>query len=388
MTSKEKQKLIEEIDNLSEKLLEIADYIYNNPEQGHEEHKAAAKLTEELENQGFNIERGIAGLETSFKATYGDRKPVVAILAEYDALPEGHACGHNLIAAMAVGAAIALKNHQKELQGRVDVFGTPAEETDGAKVTMVEQGVFDDIDAAMMIHPSDKNMILDTSLAMDAIEFTYHGRSAHASAAPHDGINALDAVIQLFNSINALRQQLKEDVRIHGIITEGGSAPNIIPKKAVARFYVRAKDRNYLDEVVEKVLNCANGAASATGCKLEHRNFELSFDNMITNKVMSNLFKENLEALGEHLDPPSKTYGSTDMGNVSHVAPAVHPYISISDQEIAAHTQEFLEAAGSDRGKQGMITGTKVMALTIYDLLTQPELLERAKKEFEKTKSD
>ncbi len=379
-----KKKVLEEIENIKDRLIQISDYIYNNPEMGHKEFKAVKVLTEELSKHGFAVEKGIADLKTAFKAEYKgiEEGPIVGILAEYDALPMGHACGHNIIGAAAIGAGIALSRVMNQLPGKLIIYGTPAEETDGAKVTMCEKGVFDEIDMAMMIHPGDRNVVKNKSLAMDAIEFVYHGRAAHAAAAPHEGINALDGVIMLFNSINALRQQLKDDVRIHGIITEGGVAPNIIPEKAVARFYIRAAERSYLDEVVQKVNKCAEGAAISTGCRLEHSNFELSFDNLVTNTVLAEVFENNLRELGEPLDEAREMMGSTDMGNVSHVVPAIHPYIAIGDKGLPGHTKEFLEAAGSSRGHKGLIIGAKVLAMTAVDLLAGPEIIKKAKEEF------
>ncbi|OWZ83943.1 M20 family metallopeptidase [Natranaerobius trueperi] len=379
-----KQQIISDIDKRREQLENISDYIYNNPEMGHKEEKAVSLLTNKLEQESFKVEKELAGLKTAFRASYGSNKddmPVIGILAEYDALPEGHACGHNLIAGMSFGAAVAISKFKDKIPGRIEIYGAPAEETDGAKVTLVESGVFDHLDTAIMAHPGPKNVTEVSSLAIDAIEFTFYGRSAHASSAPQQGINALDAVIGLFNNINALRQQVTDDVRIHGIITEGGTAPNIIPKKTVARFYVRARKRDHLNKVVKQVLNCAKGAATATGCTLEHNNFEFSFDNLKPNNVLSSTFKSNLELLGEKVYQPPSSSGSTDMGNVSHVTPAIHPNISIGSN-IAPHTEEFLQASGSEKGKDCMILGAKAIALTAYDLLTDTGMIEKVKSEF------
>ncbi|HHU69227.1 MAG TPA: M20 family metallopeptidase, partial [Thermoanaerobacterales bacterium] len=338
-------------------------------------------------------ERGICGLPTAFKAVYRGKGegPTVAFLAEYDALVGmGHACGHNLIGPISIGAAIALREVMDDIAGSIVVFGTPAEETDGAKVMMSEKGVFDSVDAAMMVHPSDKNSVLSSSLAMDAIEFVYTGKAAHAAAVPHEGINALDAVIILFNSINALRQQLKDDVRIHGIISEGGVAPNIIPERAVARFYIRAAERLYVDEVVEKVLSCAKGAALATGAKLSTRNFEVSFDNLITNETLAKAFEKNMKFVGvKDILSTGEGPGSTDMGNVSHRAPAIHPYIAIAPEGTPGHSKLFLEAAASPTAHDALILAAKSLALTGYDVLTDSKLLEQIKQEFrEKVKNE
>lgn len=381
-----KNSIIKEVTALKKDLVGLADEIHRNPETGHKEFKAVELLTGELAKHGFELEKGICGLPTAFKAVYRGKGegPSVAFLAEYDALPGiGHACGHNLIGTMSIGAAIALSKVMDEIPGRIVVFGTPAEETDGAKVTMAAKGVFDEVDVAMMVHPADRNYVKSSSLAMDAIEFTYTGKAAHAAASPHEGINALDAVILLFNGINALRQQLKDDVRIHGIITEGGVAPNIIPERAAARFYVRAAERNYLDRVVEKVMACAQGAALATGAKLSTRNFELSFDNMITNVKLADTFEKNLRELGvDDIKSSKEGMGSTDMGNVSHRVPAIHPYIAIAPEGTAGHSQLFLEAAASPTAHDALELGAKALALTGYDILTDTELLKEIKREF------
>lgn len=381
-----KNSIIKEVTALKKDLVGLADEIHRNPETGHKEFKAVELLTGELAKHGFELEKGICGLPTAFKAVYRGKGegPSVAFLAEYDALPGmGHACGHNLIGTMSIGAAIALSKVMDEIPGRIVVFGTPAEETDGGKVTMAAKGVFDEVDVAMMVHPGDRNYIKSSSLAMDAIEFTYTGKAAHAASSPHEGINALDAVILLFNGINALRQQLKDDVRIHGIITEGGVAPNIIPERAVARFYVRAAERNYLDRVVEKVMACAQGAALATGAKLSTRNFELSFDNLITNEKLADTFEKNLRELGvDDIKPSKEGMGSTDMGNVSHRVPAIHPHIAIAPEGTASHSQLFLEAAVSPAAHDALELGAKALALTGYDILTDTELLKEIKREF------
>ncbi|KXG76622.1 p-aminobenzoyl-glutamate hydrolase subunit B [Fervidicola ferrireducens] len=383
-----KDRIVKFLDDIKSEIFEVSDEIYNNPELGNQEFKASRLLKEKISKYGFSVEE-IEGLPTAFVARKKGRKPGcrVAFLAEYDALPEiGHACGHNLIAAASFGAAAALGAMSEELSGEVLLIGCPAEETNGAKVILVEKGVFDEVDAAMMVHPGNKTTVYSTSLAMEALEFEYEGKAAHAAAAPHLGINALDAVILLFNGINALRQQLRPDARIHGIITEGGKAPNIIPDRAVARFYVRAKDKKYMLEVKEKVIACARGAELATGAKLSYRNFELGFDNLVTNRTMADAFKVNLQKLGcEDISEEEEGIGSTDMGNVSQVVPAIHPHIAITEGNVSAHSVEFLKAAGSERGKQAALVSAKALALTGLDLMTDEELMRKVKEEFEKT---
>ncbi len=381
------QTISDTIQQYAPQFKEISLFIGENPELGHEEFQAAARLTKELETHGFQVERGILNIPTAFLATYDSGKPgpVVAFLAEYDALPElGHACGHHLICMMSIGAAVGLKSVLSETGGVIRVYGTPAEETRGAKVPMAAAGLFDDVDIALMAHPYYTYEKSGKSLAMDAIQFEYRGRAAHAAASPYEGINALDAVLQLFNSINALRQQLRSDARIHGIITEGGKAANIIPDYAVAQFYVRSESRKYTDEVVQKVLKCAEGAAVQTGCSLTTSNYEYSYDELRTNEALSEVYMRNLQEMG--VQPSEievgKDHGSLDLGNVSTHCPTIHPYIKVVDEKHLLHTREFRDLAMLDRALEGMIFAAKVLASTAYDVLKDPELLTRIKAEF------
>jgi amidohydrolase len=379
------------IDQHAEQFKEISRYIGEHPELGHEEVLASRRLAEELEAHGFRVERGTLGIPTAFVAEYDSGKPgpTIAYLAEYDALPEvGHACGHHLICMMSIGAAIGLKTVLGQTGGKLRVYGTPAEETKGAKVPMAAAGLFDDVDAAMMAHPFYTYERSGTSLAMDALQFEYTGKAAHAAANPHEGVNALDAVLQLFNSINALRQQLESHVRIHGIITEGGKAANIIPDYAVAQFYVRSASRKQTDEVVKKVLRCAEGAALQTGCTLKTSNYEYSYDELNTNETLSAAFQRNLAALGirpEEVED-GKDHGSLDLGNVSLRCPAIHPYIKVVDRKLLLHTKEFRDAAMLDRALDGMILAAKTLAATGYDVLTDPVLLQAIRAEFEQSR--
>lgn len=383
-----KSNIIEEIDRFREKFYNISIYIGENPELGHEEFKACKILTDTLENHNFNVEIGTCNLPTAFTATFdsGKEGSTIGFMAEYDALPDvGHACGHNLISTMAIAAGIGLSRVLPETGGKVIVFGTPAEETKGGKVTMAEAGLFDIVDVALMVHPFSRYVKSGPSLAMDAIQFEFFGKSAHAAASPHMGINALDAVIQTFNSINALRQHITPDARIHGIISEGGKAANVIPDYAVGQFYVRAAKRKYVNELVEKVIRCAEGAALQTGATMKWSNYEFSYDDMITNSHLSDAFTKELIGLGvdekEIIELQDGT-GSMDMGNVSYVAPAIHPYIKICNGDFALHTHEFREAAMSEQGRESMIIGAKALALTGYEVLTNPELLQQIKEEF------
>ena len=387
-----KQLINEAINNLQDTFYDISKYIGQNPELGHEEFKACKALTDVLKEQGFTVEIGTCDLPTAFTAVYDSQKPgpSIGFMAEYDALPDlGHACGHNLIGTMSIAAGIGLSKAVAETGGKVYVYGTPAEETRGGKVTMAEQGIFNHLDVAMMVHPYYCHQKSGRSLAMDAIQFEFFGKSAHAAAAPHEGINALDGVLQTFNSINALRQHVKPDVRIHGVITEGGNAANVVPDYAVAQFYVRASTRAYVDEVTEKVKACANGAALATGTKLKISNYEFSYDDMQTNQTLSDVYTNNLISLGvseQSITEDQGDHGSLDMGNVSQVVPAIHPYIQICDDYFVCHTHEFREAALSEQGREAMILGAQTMALTGYDVLTNQTLLQKIKEEFNATK--
>lgn len=385
-----KSKLFETIDHYAEEIAETSRFIGEHPEPGHREFLAYQRLTEQLERYGFTVERAVLDIPTAFIARYKSAKPgpVIGFLAEYDALPDiGHACGHHLICTMSMAAAVGLKSVMEETGGEIRVYGTPAEETMGAKVPMSAAGLFDDVDAAMMAHPYHTYEHSGKSLAMDAIQFEYFGKPAHAAANPYEGINALDAVLQLFNSINALRQQLESHVRIHGIIKEGGKAANIIPDYAVAQFYVRSATRPHTDLTVRKVLDCAQGAALQTGCRLQVSNYEYSYDELVTNESLSDAYTANLTSLGiksEDIET-GQDHGSLDLGNVSRRCPAIHPYVKVVDAKHLLHTIEFRDLALTERAYRGMLFGAKVLAATAYDVLTVPGLKERIREEFNRT---
>jgi len=379
-----KSKSKDAVESQRRQLIQLSLNIHDNPELGFEEKKAMAWLTGYLEDNEFHVERGIAGVATAFRATYGQGSPRIALLAEYDALPKiGHGCGHNIIAASAVGAAVGSKPIIDRLGGKIAVLGTPGEEDFGGKIDMVQAGVFDEIDVAMIVHPAVKNVITMPALACTGVEVEFFGKPAHASAEPHKGINALEATILAFNSINSLRQHIKEEARIHGIITDGGEAPNIVPAHSAAEFYIRAPDNEYLDELKDKVSNCFMGASTATGARLEYRWDDRVFDSMKSNEILAELFKQNLETLGRHVEDfdPEFGLGSTDMGNVSQVVPSIHPLIAIASSEVLGHTPEFAAAAASEAGHEGLMDAAKAMAMTVVDIL-QPGMLDKIKREF------
>ncbi len=377
---------MKEIEKLKPLLYSVSKEIFENPETAYKEYRSSKILTEILKKEGFNVEKNICGYETAFIAKYGEGDVKIAFLAEYDALPGiGHGCGHNIIASASLGAGIALKRliEKENLNATVYVIGCPGEEAEGAKVKFAEEGIFKGIDVAMMIHPSDKTLIKEKFLAIKEVRFKFYGRASHAAASPEKGINALDGVILTYNNINALRQHLREDVRIHGIITEGGSAPNIVPEYAEAYFFVRATDNEYLEETLKKVKKCAEGAALATGAKLE---IELGkgYKAFYPNNTLAEVFEKNLKSLGIKIDEPKEFggLGSSDIGDVSCVVPTIHPFISISDKELRLHSKEFAEASISERGNNAIIIGAEAMLLTSLDIIKNPDLLKRIKEEF------
>lgn len=372
------------IDQKAAAIRKLARDIGTHPELGHSEHKACRWLTDALRSAGYAVTTGTAGMPTAFEARRGEGKPVIALLCEYDALPDiGHGCGHNLIGAASVGAALGLAAVLPPMAGEIRVIGAPAEETGGGKVRLTDAGGFSDVDAAMMFHPANACFLMSTSNAMDALEFAYRGRTAHAASGPERGINALDSVIHLFNGINALRQHVPADVRMHGIITEGGVAANIVPDRAAARFYFRAPTRTLLNDVVGKAKKIAEGAALMTGASLSVENYEDSNDNMVPNRVLALQFGENLRALGFTDIQESRTgTGSSDMGNVSQVVPAIHPYLPIG--QFTGHSKEFAEGAVSDQAMETLLLAAKALAWTALDVLAQPNLAQAAKDEHQK----
>lgn len=385
-----KEKLSQLFENYKNEFVELNEYLYNNPELGLQEFKACAAHTAILEKYGFNVTKNFAGLETAFQASFKNSSegPRIAILAEYDALPGiGHGCGHDIFGVTSVATGILIKELMKDIPGEILVIGTPAEETNGAKVDMAQKGVFNNIDIAMAVHPSgEAHYRSGVSQAMEALQFTFKGKTAHASGAPHEGINALDGVLMLFNSVNALRQQTLETARVHGIITKGGEAANIIPDLAVANFYVRAKSLEYLKGFVERVKNCAKGAALATGTTLEITNYETSFANLVTNNKLSETYEKNLKSLGVTDIRDKESHGSTDMGDVSHCCPTIHPYFPLTTSHLTGHSVEFASASIAPDAYKGMKESTLAMALTALELFENKELLNEIKEEFKNTK--
>ena len=388
-TERLKASVIEEIDARCHQLSELSLKIHSNPEPGFQEVKAAGWLTRYLKENGFSIEQGICELPTAFRGSYGQGKPAIAVLAEYDALPNlGHACGHNLIAACAVGAGIASKPAIDQFGGSILVIGTPAEELYGGKAIMADRGAFNNLDIAMMVHPGVHDTATTQSLACLALQVEFWGKAAHAAARPEAGINALEAMLQSFTAINSLRQHIKDKARIHGIITDGGEAANIVPAHSAGTFLVRAEDDTYLDELKQRVINCFIGAATASGARLEYKWGDIHYAPLRNNLSLAQLFSQNMQSLGRKvkLSDPGKAFGSTDMGNVSQLVPSIHPSVAIAPMEVVTHSPEFASAAASEAGIHGLLDAAKALSMTVVDLVANPELVAKVKEEFGQNK--
>ncbi|MFO8148744.1 MAG: M20 family metallopeptidase [Trueperaceae bacterium] len=360
--------------------------LHAHPELMFEEHRSAGKLVGSLREAGFEVEAPAGGLDTAFIARhgFGPGGPRIALMAEYDALPEiGHACGHNLIATAALGAARALRSALEASGGELLVIGCPAEEGGGGKILLLRAGVFEGVDAALMFHPGSRTMTIRGALAAARVTMRFYGKAAHAASTPELGINALDACLLTFHAINALRQHVKDETRIHGIITHGGSAPNIVPDYAEAKFLIRHRRHEEVDALKERVLAAARGAAAAVGARVEFDE-GLAYAERRVNVPMAARFAAHLEAQGEAVKPAPAIggVGSSDFGNVSQVVPAIHPYVAIVPEGVSAHTPEFAAAAASPAGMRGLRLAATALAATAADLITDPELLAAARADF------
>lgn len=385
------------IDAAADDLVALSRFVHGHPEVAMEEHRSSAAAADFLAGRGFAVERGVADLPTAFVAEQGSGSPRVAFLAEYDALPGlGHGCGHNLICLAGVGAGLGLAAALPHLAGgSVAVFGTPAEEAIGGKVLMVEAGLFAGVDAALGAHPGTIEAVCPTvegsgqALACQAVRITFHGAAAHAAADPYNGVNALNALIETFNGINALRQHVRSDARLHGIVTDGGEAPNVVPAFAAGDFLVRASTRAHMEELVEKVRRIAEGAALMTGARLDFSLPEPASADMITNHTLAGRVKRHLDRVGLRLpeakpEPPS---GSTDWGNVSYVVPSVETGFPILDRVCTWHSPEVVAAADSPLGYANTLAVAKALALVGVDLLAEPALVGTVRAEFSRQRA-
>ncbi|SHK01286.1 amidohydrolase [Paramaledivibacter caminithermalis] len=383
-----KQQICDEIENIEKELVDLSKKIHEKPELAFHEYSAAKNILLLLEKHGFNIKKGIANLETAFRAEYNGKGkgPTIAFLAEYDALPEiGHGCGHNLIGTMSVGAAIGLSKIADKIDGKIVVLGTPGEEGGGGKVIMVNEGVFDDIDYAMMIHPSTSNIICRGGLATRKLTIEYHGKSAHSSS-PEDGINALQAVINTFNFIDHIRAILPLKSNINGIITNGGNAPNVIPDYASCSFSVRADTVSDLKIVVEHIEHIVKTIEKLMGVKADISK-TLIYTERYPNKIIAEKLKENIAQFGEVMNypKPNMKYGSSDIGNVSLIVPSIHSYLKIAEPGTISHSIDFTKAAITDDAHIQMIKGAKALALTGFDIFSDEKLRQDIYEEFHRT---
>jgi amidohydrolase len=374
-------------------MLEVSETIHANPELGLKEFKASELLSSILEENGFAVERGIAGMPTAFKATFPARHagPHLAYLAEYDALPEiGHGCGHNIIGTSAVFSAISLSKLPEKLSGQITVLGTPDEEGTGGKIPIVKAGFFGNVDAAIMTHPWNFTSPWMPSVGVASLTIEFTGKSAHYST-PHRGSNALDGVVLTLATLNGIRHNFRNDVVYGYTIDQGGVSPSIIPEKASARLWIKSTDLRNLTEVVDRVKACAEGIAKSIGARVTVEHHYPLFEESVPNLTLMHELSKNFTRLGIPFKVPEETsrslvYVSTDYGNVSHVVPGISPAISIGPENLSAHTPEFAEAAISKRGSDALVEITKAMAMTGADILSRPEVAESAKAEFLKYK--
>ncbi len=385
----ELRKMIAELDKNIERyapaMAAMSDGFAARPEISGQEFLTSKEIVRVLKDAGFEVEYPALDIPTAFVARCGKGgNPQVAILTEYDALPEiGHACGHNLHGSMSVLTALSLFPILKEMECELLVAGTPAEETDGAKVEMSAKGLFDGCDFAMMIHScGGKSMVEYRSLAMDAVEFTFTGKTSHAASAPWEGRNALNGLQLFFHAVDMLRQHVRPEVRMHGIVHDGGAAPNIVPERAVGRFYFRAPKRAYLDEVITRIYNCARGAALATETEVAWRNFEASFMDMLPNGPAEEMAKRHFAEIGVEVVPCEGFMGSSDMGDVSYRCPALQPELDISGEKIEAHTRAFAGATQKPFAHEAMKKGAKIIGRCLLEVITDEKLRGRMWKSY------
>ena len=381
------------VENVAETLLQVSHAIHGEPELAFEEYFACELLSSTLRDSDLDVETGVYSLETAFETTINSEQdgPTVAVLAEYDALPQiGHACGHNIIATTALGATLALNAVAQSLPGRVKLLGTPAEERGGGKELMARAGAFQGIDAALMIHPAGVNLATMPSICVAEVEVVYHGKSSHASAMPHKGINALDGLLLAYQAISNLRQHIRSTERIHGIVQEGGAAPNIVPDRTVGQFYVRAANEIELAALKPRVQACFEAGATGSGCTVEVNWAGVDYLDINTNWPLAKRFRHHAEQLGrEFIDDDQALKfgaGSTDMGNVSYRLPSIHPMLAVAPPDVVIHHPDFAGWARSEKGDSAVIDGAKALARTAAEYLLSPELQRRSRDAFELSK--
>ncbi|MGL5543677.1 MAG: M20 family metallopeptidase [Cetobacterium sp.] len=384
-----KQKILDRVEKLKDELINLGDFIFDNPELGLEEFKSSKKIVDILSSNGFEVEMGIGGFETAFKATYevGNFGPSIGLLCEYDALEGmGHGCAHHLQAPSIIGAALSLKEILKEKNYKIVVYGTPAEETVGAKVKMLQEGCFQDIDVALMMHGAPDTTTDVKSLALSNFTIKFHGVSSHAALAPEKGRSALDGLILLFQGIEFLREHMREDVKIHYTITNAGGPANVVPKYAEAKVSIRSYDRFYLDHIIERFSKVVQGASLMTETE-----YEIIETKRLNNKIpvlkLNQILMDNAELVdAPRLSPPREKTGSTDFGNVMYQVPGSCIRVAFVPKGTSSHSDEFLCAGKSKEAHDAIIFGAKILAGTAYDLIQNEELFRKMKEEFKANK--
>ncbi len=388
-----KQAVCDRVDALAPRLVHASRAIHAHPELNYEEHYAHQLLTDLLEEQGVAPVRSAYGIGTAFDAAAGSSGATIAVLCEYDALPGvGHACGHNVIATAGLGAGLAAAAIAEQAGGRIRIMGTPAEEGGGGKVKMARAGAFEGIDAAMMVHPADADLIQMDCIAIQELEVEYHGKAAHAAAAPWEGRNALDAAVLGYMNVAAMRQHIRPNERIHGIFTKAGDKPNIVPADAAMDWYIRSGTIASLQPLKERVFTSLQAAATACGCTMDHAWVGECYAEMINNQAMVQSYVRNATRVGRTVVDPATTgrrvVGSTDMGNISYLVPSIHPMIKVAPDGVPIHSVDFASYAGSPAGDQAVIDGAKVMAMTVVDLWTSEALRQQMREEFDQRPRD
>ena len=361
------------LDEIYNELCDVSAWMYENPELGFEEFKTSKYLVEYINKYASNTIFPTHNLETAFEVTFGDKGPLTVICVEYDALPEiGHACGHNIIATAAIGAGLALRNYVNELGIRVKLLGTPAEEGGGGKIVLLDSGAFEDAACSMMIHPGIENVVNPTFTTIQQYTVEYFGKDAHAAGAPEEGINALDAQIQLFVNASTYRQQMLQTNRMHGVIREGGFKPNIIPSYTKSEWYLRSLNKDGLEKIESDFYNFVNAAAMATKCEVKISSPDYIYQEIKNNQTMYELYQENSKDIGRDMilqkDAVRPGLGSTDMGNISQAFPSIHPMLGIDGNGAVNHQPEYAAATLSDSGKKAIYDGAYAMGATIIDL--------------------
>lgn len=386
-----KTNLYESIDKQKNKLIEISDYIFDNPEIGLEEFKAQEIICEYLQENGFEVEKGVFGVETAFRAIYerGDGGPSIGLLCEYDALKDqGHACGHHAQGPSIIGAAVALKDSMNNNNYKIVVYGTPAEETVSGKIMMLKNGGFSDIDVALMMHLSPETCVDVKSMALSKFTVTFKGKAAHAALKPEDGRGALDALILSFQGIEFMREHVRDDVRMHYTVLDSGGAANTVSPIAVGSFYVRSYNRSYLDTVVDRFKQVMHGAALMTGTEVE-----ISLDKEVDSKIpvlsLNKILMDNAVAVSAPvIRPPREKTGSTDFGNIMYRIPGSCIRVHFVPEGTSSHSQAYLDSGKSDAAHDAIMYGAKILAGVSYDLITDDNILNEVKEEFNRNLAD